>query len=90
MAKAAALKENVMNIISEEHEAITKFLLPEVIEFAKKHDDLVEPDIVTQRILLKFLGVGFSLGVAYNQTTTDKEWRERLSDAFKIVKKGSQ
>ena len=79
-----------MRLISEEHEAISNFLLPEVMELAKKHDGLAEPDRATQQILLRFLGVGFSLGVAYNQTSTDKEWRERISDAFKIVKKGQQ
>lgn len=79
-----------MNIISEEHEAISNLLLPEVIELAKKHDDLVEPDVVTERIMLRCIGVGFSLGVAYNQTLTDKHWRERLSDAFKILAKGGK
>lgn len=74
-----------MDIISEEHEKILNFLLPEVIELAKKHDNLIEPDFVTQQIMLRCIGVGFSLGVAYNQTLTDKKWRERLSDAFKIV-----
>ena len=77
-----------MGIISAENEAISKFLLPEVIELAKKHDNLVEPDSATQQILLRFLGVGFSLGEAYNQTSTGKPWRERLSDAFKILGKG--
>ena len=77
-----------MNIISKEHEKISNFLLPEVIELAKEHDDLVEPDNVTQRIMLRCIGVGFSLGVAYNQTSIDNQWRERLNDAFKIVAKG--
>ncbi len=77
-----------MNITSEEHAAIAKFLLPEVIELAKEYDGLAEPDIATQQILLRFLAVGFELGAAYNQTSTDKQWRERLSDAFKIVAKG--
>jgi len=75
-------------LISKEHEKISNFLLPEVIELAKKHDGLVEPDDVTQRIMIRCIGVGFSLGVAYNQTSTDKNWRDRLSDAFKIVAKG--
>ena len=76
-----------MGIISEEHETISRFLLPEVIELAKKHDDLVEPDDGTRQILLRFLGVGFNLGAAYNQTSTDKQWRDRLSDAFKIAER---
>ena len=76
-----------MGIISEE-QAIANFLLLKVIELAKKYDGLVEPDDVTQRIMIKCIGVGFSLGVAYNQTSTDKNWRERLSDSFKIVAKG--
>ena len=76
-----------MGIISEE-KAIANFLLLEVIELAKKYDGLVEPDDVTQRIMIRCIGVGFSLGVAYNQTSTDKNWRDRLSDAFKIVAKG--
>ena len=65
-----------------------RFLLPEVIELAKEYDGLAEPDRVTQQIMLRCLGVGFSLGVVYNKTSTDKHWRERVSDAFKIIKKG--
>ena len=79
-----------MNIISEEHGEISNFLLPEIIELAKEHDNLVEPDVVTQQIMLRCIGVSFSLGVAYNQTATDKQWRDRLSDAFKIVAKGGK
>ncbi len=77
-----------MGIISEEHEAISKFLLPQIIELAKTHDDLVEPDTVTRQIMLRSIGVGFSLGVAYNQTSADSPWRDRLSEAFKIAAKG--
>ena len=69
-----------MDIIPEEHDAIVKFLLPEIIELAKKHDGLIEPDDITQRIMIRCIGVGFSLGVAYNQTSTEKQWRERLSE----------
>ena len=73
-----------------EHDEIINFLLPEVIELAREHDDLIEPDRVTQQILIRFLGVGFNIGVAYNQTSSDKQWRERLSDAFKIVAEGGE
>lgn len=79
-----------MGINSEKHEALAIFLLPEIIKLAKKHDGLVEPDRVTQRIMLRCIGVGFSLGVAYNQTLPDKHWRDRLSEAFKIVGKGGE
>lgn len=75
-----------MGLVSEEHEEIARFLLPEIIELAQKHDGLVEPDKGTQQVMLRCLGTGFSLGAAYNQTSTKYPWRERLSDAFKIVK----
>ncbi len=76
-----------MSIISAEHETIARFLLPEIIELAKKYDDLIEPDKGTQQIMLRCIGVGFSLGVAYNQTDTAYPWRTRLSKAFAIVKR---
>lgn len=73
-------------VVTEEHETIAKFLLPAIVELAKKHDGLIEPDKGTQQVMLRCIGVGFSLGVAYNQTSTVYPWRVRLSDAFKIVK----
>lgn len=75
-----------MGLISEEQEMIAKFLLPEIMELAKKHDGLIEPDKGTQQVMLRCFGVGFSLGVAYNQTSTIFSWRTRLSNAFAIVK----
>jgi len=72
--------------VSEEQECIAKFLLPCYIELAIEHDNLVEPDTATQQIMLRCIGSAFILGVAYNQTSPDKQWRDRLSDAFKIVK----
>ena len=77
-------------MITEEHETISKFLLPDIIELAKKHDGLIEPDRETRQVMLRCIGVGFSLGVAYNQTSVNNQWRKRLSDAFKIVAKGGK
>ena len=74
-------------MISEEHGTIANFLLPEIIELAKKHDGLVEPDQGTQQVMLRCIGVGFSLGAAYNQTDTAYPWRTRLSKAFEVVER---
>ena len=79
-----------MNMLSEEHKAISELLLPEIIELAEKYDNLVEPDRATRQIMLRCIGVSFSLGVAYNQTSSNNQWRKRLSDAFKIVAKGGK
>ncbi len=77
-----------MKTLPEEHQAISELLLIEIIELAKKHDNLIEPNSETRQIMLRCIGVSFSLGVAYNQTPTNNQWRERLSDAFKIIAKG--
>ena len=75
-----------MSLVSEEQEAIARFLLPEIIELAKEHDNLIAPDKGTEQIMLRCIGVGFSLGMAYKETSNDLPWRKRLSEAFKIVK----
>ncbi len=77
-------------MLPEEHKAVSELLLLEIIELAKKHDNLVEPDSRTRQIMLRCIGVSFSLGVAYNQTSANNQWRKRLSDAFKIVAKGGE
>jgi len=79
-----------MRILSEEDGVIAEFLLPEIIELAEKYDNLIEPDRATRQIMLRCIGLSFSLGVAYNQTSVNKQWRKRLSDAFKIVAKGGK
>ena len=76
-----------MGLVSAEQEAIARFLLPNVIVLAKEHDGLAEPDKETQQIMLRCIGVGFSLGEAYNQAPPTLLWRERLSKAFEIVGK---
>ena len=77
-----------MGLVSEEQGEVARFLLLEVIELAKEHDGLSEPDEGTQQVMLRCIGVGFSLGEAYNQTPITLHWRERLSKAFRIVKGG--
>jgi len=77
-----------MAIISDEHIEIANFLLPYVIDLAKTHDGLVEPDEATEKIMLRCFGVGFSLGVAFNKTPETFHWRKRLDKAFEIMRKG--
>ena len=74
-----------MGIVSKEQRKITNYLLTHIIELAKKHDGLIEPDEGTELIMLKCIGIGFSLGEAYSLTETDWHWRKRLSKAFEIV-----
>lgn len=64
-------------MIPDSHDEIIRILLPNVIELAKQHDDLVEPDEAAERIIMRAIGCGFTIGVAYASTNKNDEPRER-------------
>lgn len=76
-----------LEIMPDSHEEIVRILLPNIIELAEKHDGLIEPDEVTEQIILGAIGCGFTIGVAYAGTNKDDKPRERLSQAFDIIRK---
>lgn len=73
-------------IVPDSHDEIIRILLPNIIELAKQHDGLVEPDEATERIMVRAIGCGFTLGVAYAETNKNDKIRERLSQAFAIIR----
>ncbi|GAF69155.1 unnamed protein product [marine sediment metagenome] len=84
--KKDALIRNGVEMILDSHEEIIRILLPEIIKLAEQHDGLVEPDETTERIMMRAIGCGFTIGVAYGDTNKDDTPRERLSQAFAIIR----
>lgn len=77
------------DLLPPEHAEIAEVLLPYALEFAQQHDGLVKPDRETQQIILRCIGMSFSLGVAYGQTDASRPWQKRIHEAFDLIRNGS-
>jgi len=76
-----------MGYIPDEDKQITESLVPYLLQFAEEFDGLTEPDEGTLRILTRCIGTSFSLGKAYGRTCEDIPWKERLAEAFRIIRR---
>lgn len=75
-----------MEMLPDSYDEIIRILLPEVIKLAEQYDSLVEPDEATERVMMRAIGCGFTIGVAYAETDKNDKPRERLSQAFALIR----
>ena len=75
-------------IYPKSHKKLVEIILVALLGISEEYDGLIGIDEETKNIIRRFTGSGFTLGVAYGQTDRNKEPRERLSEAFKIIIEG--